>query len=279
MLLSLRTVLLDIFVNVVHKLNMVRDLIQSEPSRAERRRAATSERILDAAMGLSLTEGLDALTMQRLARAVDCAVGAVYRYFDSKDAVIAGLQQRALKTLAETLSAVGAACRDLPGGSLTALVAAGELYARLPTVAPARYRLLTLTVADPRTLVTGPRALEVFALSHALITELARLLERAALEGALSPGPADERAVVFWSALQGLTQLDKLDRRMRTLPTTAPLPLAPARLVSSLVRTLLAGSGASPEALRIAEAAAGPVVARLLPTISDDPPPAQEERS
>ena len=44
-------------------------------------------------------DGLAALTMQRVADDVGCAVGSLYRYFSSKDALIAELQRDAIERL------------------------------------------------------------------------------------------------------------------------------------------------------------------------------------
>ena len=54
-----------------------------------RRRDANLARILDAAMELVAGGGLEALSMGRLAAAVDYTPGALYRYFPSKDALLA----------------------------------------------------------------------------------------------------------------------------------------------------------------------------------------------
>ena len=54
----------------------------------ERRREATLARILDAALDLVVEGGFDALSMNRLARETDFTPGALYRYFDSKQALL-----------------------------------------------------------------------------------------------------------------------------------------------------------------------------------------------
>ena len=51
----------------------------------------------------SMTEGFDALTMQRLADECDAAVGAVYRYFPSKGALVAEVQREAIDRLATAM--------------------------------------------------------------------------------------------------------------------------------------------------------------------------------
>ena len=60
-----------------------------EPTRRERRRQETIERILDAAMRLMAEQGYEAFTIARLAGDLNYAVGALYRYFKGKDAILA----------------------------------------------------------------------------------------------------------------------------------------------------------------------------------------------
>jgi len=51
-----------------------------------------------------LNDGLEALTIARLAKVVDAVVGTLYRYFPSKDSLLLPLQLHALEEFAEALS-------------------------------------------------------------------------------------------------------------------------------------------------------------------------------
>jgi AcrR family transcriptional regulator len=66
------------------------------PGRRERKRQARIDGILSTAMGLVMQEGLEACTIHRLAKELDLAVGALYRYFPSKGAIIAALELRVI---------------------------------------------------------------------------------------------------------------------------------------------------------------------------------------
>ena len=81
-------------------------------ARSERRRKERSDRVLDAAMRLLVEEGAHALTIQRLAHDLDYAVGALYRYFPSKDALLADLQRKVIHELRITTSAQCRAARE-----------------------------------------------------------------------------------------------------------------------------------------------------------------------
>jgi AcrR family transcriptional regulator len=104
------------------------------------------ERILDAAAGLVAAEGLDALSMRRLAQALDVWPMALYRYFDDKDALLDALVARATEGVpppapggpwTDRMRTLLRATRDALGGD------AGGLGAELPRalVTPGAARL------------------------------------------------------------------------------------------------------------------------------------------
>ena len=77
-------------------------------ARPRRSSALTSERIVEAAIALLDSEGLDAFTMRRLADELDTAAGSLYRHFESRDAVLVAVHD---EVIGQTLDF------DPPGGS------------------------------------------------------------------------------------------------------------------------------------------------------------------
>jgi len=78
---------------MIHKVNM----IHATP--AERRKKAQESRILDAALELVGEEGIDALSIKGIAERADYSPGALYRYFASKDELVAALALRAVQAV------------------------------------------------------------------------------------------------------------------------------------------------------------------------------------
>src|SRR5690349_8532012 len=73
--------------NMIHKTN---------ETRISRKREQKLEQILLAGLDLIELEGLEGLTMHKLAQRLDYAVGALYRYVPSKEDLLAQLQILAL---------------------------------------------------------------------------------------------------------------------------------------------------------------------------------------
>src|SRR5688572_26943652 len=103
--------------------------------RVARKRELKAEAVLDAATALLEAEGLDGVTLGRVAAAMDLVPAALYRYYDSKDALLAGLQRRAVAQITDVIQAALAelpATRSEALACLSHLLVMAEAYATLP---------------------------------------------------------------------------------------------------------------------------------------------------
>ncbi len=255
---------LDCFVNIVYKTNVIHKV---ESSPRGRRRQARTEQILATAMRILAEDGLNSLTIHRLAEELDYTVGALYRYFPSKDAILAEIEQTVVTDLGRLIGrAMGHIIikvkeRDLAPSvaALVPLLALAALYRQQPRLWPERYWLVSQNLANPRRLTSDAAEARVTAALMPILDAAADLFEAAARAGALAPGDAGQRTMIFWSVLHGATQLQKLDRLR---PGYFELPA----LVRDAAQTTLCGFGAS--AARVASAAtvAEELIAPLLTT-------------
>lgn len=69
------------------------------PSRRERKKAKTRDRLLEAAMTNFATRGMTATRIEDVTETADVAKGAFYNYFESKDALIAELVAQGVEIL------------------------------------------------------------------------------------------------------------------------------------------------------------------------------------
>lgn len=207
-----------------------------------RRRDANHEKILEAAMAMVADGGLEALSMNRLAAAVDYTPGALYRYFASKDALLSRLVARILEDIRADLDRAVAAlpAQSSPLARVFALVDGYRAYARRE---PHRFGLLGSTMAAPRVLLPAARDAEpVVKVMIAAMQPLADALAAAAAAGLIGPGEVAERTVCIFALLQGVLMLHKQARY-------APGILDLERLATRGTRTLLVGWGARPRAV------------------------------
>ena len=185
----------------------------SHSPRVQRKRLERQEIIVDTAMRLLGEGGLENVTVGRLAKELDYTPGALYRYFPSMEVLLSHMQRRAIAALH---GEIRAAIEPLegPGLELARLCAAARTY--LAATRGERAPMLSLVsqmLAAPQVLI--PNAIATSQTAPALIALLLvveQLISAAQESGALAPGPARERAVHLWAALQGAVALDKLSR-------------------------------------------------------------------
>jgi AcrR family transcriptional regulator len=79
--------------------------VSDQPSRRERKKAATRQAIANTALRLFLERGYDAVGIREVAQAADVAVTTVFAHFASKEALVfdrdQGLQDRLIRAVAE----------------------------------------------------------------------------------------------------------------------------------------------------------------------------------
>lgn len=226
--------------------------------RRAKRRDVRSEAILDAAMALLEAGGLEAVTLARVADALGYVTTAIYRYFPSKDALLAALQRRAIADIQAAFEARRAALvAGAPDASKATLALAGvlqaaESYLDLPVEQPRAWLLVAILVGDPRPLLSDEEAGRTAPLFAAFLAAMGSRFRDAAAEGALDEGPEKPRVLAFWAALHGAACLDKMRRVAPALPA--------AREVGGFAaRSLLLSWGATPARLT----AASQLVVRL----------------
>lgn len=165
-----------------------------EPTgRRARNRIARHDQLMAAASEIVSTEGLDGLTMQAVAERVDCAVGTIYTYFDSKSSLLTALQIAAIETLGASFGRSRAAWDedlalselDDSTKALVRLLAFGHLFTSAPALHPREFELLQVLLSSRRRETSDEDAQRVLPYALGLINEFRVLIEAAVDVGAL----------------------------------------------------------------------------------------------
>lgn len=191
-------------------------------------------------MALVIDGGLPGLTLGKVAATLDVAVAGLYRYFPSKDALVAGLQYRAVERFGARLEqAVPAAPRTKgPVNLLRHALAPFDFYARHALDDPDEHRLMDVMLSSLAPSLSDSQAREVEAVLAPILERAQRGLDAAADAGALSSGDGRQRTLVLWAATHGIGHLRSRDR------LETPSGRADA-LLTTLFESLLVGFGAS----------------------------------
>jgi AcrR family transcriptional regulator len=216
----------------------------------DRRRAETTARILDAAERIAGEDGVEALTMARLGDEIGYRAGALYRYFASKEALLAALLVRVVREAGAMVTAASTDAQGLAERARRPMTAEARLllpmvfvargYLALAEQRPAQMALLVRALAAPRPLVDDASVAPLASEALALFRDASGMFRAAREAEALAPGDDLQRVSLLWAALHGVVGNRKLAR-------FEIAGLSPAVLVNELVRALLVGWGARRE--------------------------------
>ena len=136
------------------------DMNQKTPSKkVQLKRERRKREIVEVALSMIADQGLDAFSLHKLAGRVKLTVGALYRYFDSKSALIAALE---ISVIRETRDAIcqaverwEEACVDESESvrELGRVVQAAFAYRELLHASPAQMRLIGGLMSNPKPLL------------------------------------------------------------------------------------------------------------------------------
>jgi AcrR family transcriptional regulator len=192
---------------------------ESKPlGRRERTRLERLAEIRAAGLKILEREGLDALTIARLAKEMEWAVGALYRYFPSKEALLADLEREVIALFRASLAQSAENTeRDLDGRSdgvaaLVLLKRSARHYVALSRHRTEAFRLISLLMGDPRPHLSAEHGKEVMQTFVPLLRDVERLFQRAFKTGALRPGDSMRRTTLYWLSVHGVVQAGKLSR-------------------------------------------------------------------
>jgi len=168
----------------------------------QRRKAATRERILQAAIELAHEEGWPNLTMRRIAERIQYTHPALYAYFNTKEELLLALLREGVHQLHAALETARQLAPD-PEAALRAIVEAYWNFARLH---PELYQVMhgfggvAFTTAEVQ-----PEERQVGDPVAAVIRELLA-------HHGQEPGDVGRKVVLLWSALHGLVTLTMAGR-------------------------------------------------------------------
>ena len=196
------------------------------PTRRERLRAQTLAEIKQHALTQIAQDGVEALSLMGVARTMGMSGPALYRYFGSRDDLLAALVAEAWGGLADAMEAAAHAARRR--GPAARFRAVADAYRAWALEQPHRYRLALETdygsgrFAPEATLPAAGRAMAVMLNAvadlgplpaprpgaiRALDTQLERWVGTRAMRADLPPA-AFEMAVLAWTRMHGTISLE-----------------------------------------------------------------------
>ncbi len=231
--------------------------MKTPPTRREQEREARIAWILKNAMELVMDEGLEGLTTPALAQKLDYTVGAMYRYFPSKEALVAALHVHTAEffysafftslehTMARYENGVGKKA-DEKTTALFRLLTLFAIYRELADAYPVHFQMIAVLLSrDPSWLSPEDQQ----KVSTTVLPRLAQLLtyfQHAEKTGALSKGDTPTRLMTAWTSLHGVLGAARLHRQH-------PQLVNPQAMFRELMTGLTTAWGADEKALAAAQ--------------------------
>lgn len=180
-------------------------------ARREREREARREAILDAAARIVQSRGVQDVRMDEIASEAEVSKGTLYLYFPSKDALLAGLAERNMRSVVPRLREV--ATSDAAG--LDRLLGMVETFVAHVDVSPNVYRLMIEWMNQDEIDDTS----EAFAAYRARVGEVMQLMVQCTLDGTRDGsirGDVDplHQSLQVWSSCLGVLLMRQNARSM-----------------------------------------------------------------
>jgi AcrR family transcriptional regulator len=168
--------------------------------RREREREEIRTRILDAARELFANEGVESVTMRRIADRIEYSPTAIYFHFRDKEALLAELCDCDFRSFAHGFIEIAQIADPVER-----LRAAGRAYVSFGLSNPSHYRLMFMTpkTTEASTIAKGNPEEDSYAFLRSIVAEL---MEQGRFRDDITN--VDLAAQVMWSAMHGLVSLE-----------------------------------------------------------------------
>lgn len=207
----------------------------TEPLTASgRRRSRNRQAILEAALALIQSSGIDGWSMRELADRVDYTPGALYRYFDGKGALLAAITDEAMQELHDRLAACSVV--DDPRAGLESL---GLAYLQFAADRPTPFRVGLIEMPSRRASIgQEPGAGSPYSI---LLAQVRTAISSGAFTSTDTFG-AEEIAYTIWATVHGMAVLEHTHLRGFHADFTTTHREALRRLLDGLAAPARAGS-------------------------------------
>lgn len=174
--------------------------------RREREKIEKRKQILDAARSLLFEKGLNATSMNQIAKQAEIGVGTIYFYYKSKEELFAELQAEGLELL---YSKTKKACDKEPefAGKLNN---AAQVFFKFSKENKDYYDIINYFLSAPEQIFTPSLKDQVDQHGDKVISLVENILVEGIKSGAFKKIDSRRYSIMFWATLYGLTHFKKL---------------------------------------------------------------------
>jgi len=176
--------------------------------RREREREQRKAQILDTARVLLLEKGLNATSINQIAKRAELSVGAIYFYYKSKEDLYAALQVEGLELLNQTIRQ---SVQELssPEENVRHIAMA---YLKFSEEHKNYFDIINYFLASPEPIFSPELKIQVDDRGKNNLTILTDTIREAIQSGLFKAVDPRRQAIILWSTLHGMIQFKKLEK-------------------------------------------------------------------
>ena len=175
--------------------------------RREREREQRKAQILDTARALLLEKGLNATSINQIAKRAELSVGAIYFYYKSKEDLYAALQVEGLELLSQTISQ-SVQEQAQPQVNVRKIAMA---YLKFSEEHKNYFDIINYFLASPEPIFSPELKNQVDEHGKQSIATLADTIGKGIEAGMFKAVDPRRQAIILWSTLHGMIQFKKLE--------------------------------------------------------------------
>lgn len=176
--------------------------------RREREKEARKKQILDAARKLLFKKGLQATSINQIARTAELGIGTIYFYYKSKEDIFASLQEEGLEILFRNIEAL-TKTDSSPEDLLRQTAAA---YLAFSIEQKDYFDIINYFLSSPQVMFEPDLKNQVDLKGGRIVSLIIGFIESGMAMGRFTAVDSRKFALAFWGALYGLIQFRKLEK-------------------------------------------------------------------
>jgi TetR/AcrR family transcriptional regulator len=176
--------------------------------RREREREQRKSQILDTARALLLEKGLNATSINQIAKRAELSVGAIYFYFKDKEELFAALQVEGLELLHQNIREA----MDKASSPEEKIRSIARAYFRFSEDHKNYFDIINYFLTSPETIFPPDLKNKIDAHGNASIFTLTAAIREGIDNGHFKAVDPRRQAIILWSAFNGMIQLKKLEK-------------------------------------------------------------------
>ena len=175
-------------------------------ARREREKEARRINILDTARELLFEKGLNATSVNQIAKRADLSVGAIYLYYKNKEELYAALQVEALELLSQ---AIRDACRGKSSAE-NKIRAMAQAARKFSEEHKNYYDIIDYFLSSPATIFSADIKAQIDSHGNQAFSLLAEVIAEGIGKGIFKKVDPKINSVIFWSSFFGARRFGKL---------------------------------------------------------------------